>query len=619
MMSRYFWAALCCAGIVALNFGVIGCSLGPSKMSALLELEAYDDERQGAGKNQGKALIESLLDGSVFFGCALGAALISFLSKYGRRKCMIFINILSVAGCFGASLGLHWGLFMISRMISGISVGMSGVAALYLSEICLRSKRGMYGALYSVFVTFGELIIIVFQLAHGETLDNSGKCRCHFDDKVVFKDKMIWRISQAAGGIFSLIALYLLFTVVKDDSPFILAKSGRVEDARRVIGLLQGKANVEKAFTEVMEDVANHGSGLTGKVSLFQAFKEPDSRYALLVTFGIAVLRQLCGIYVFTLSASELFGQIVGKGFKAAAWGILCPLVNFIVCCTMPLYVEKLGRRTLLMCGSGIGFLVMAIALSCQNGGEKKDEKKDECCCCCKKKDGKCCCCGNDGAGCCNDCGCTKEGKCCCCCKKDGGTCCQQCTGKCTECSQKGASCDLVTNSSAATWQQYVMIIACVVFVGCFSTGYGGVAWLYFGEALPPEYKDSAFAVASVINWFTCAIVVSTAGPLRKILKEKVYWVYVLFSGVGCLFALIFVRETSGIPIGQAFKGVTGPDFFKKLAAYMKKGKAVTVTTEVVKNIREEADADVPLISDWKKLMNIWASDEAAGVVETTS
>nr|ABY75261.1 putative hexose transporter 2 [Babesia bovis] len=586
-MSRYFWAAMCCAGIVALNFGVIGCCLGPSKMFAMRDMEVYSGEQLPEGKKY--KFVDSLLSGSVFLGCALGSALISILSKYGRHKCMIIINLLSVIGCFGASVGQHWSLFMISRLLSGISVGMSGVAAMYLSEICPRSKRGMFGALYSVFVTFGEMAIIMFQLSHGKNLDDSGKCKCHFKKDVDIKDKVLWRISQMAGGIFSLIGLYLLVTTVKEDSPFILAKNGQLEEARHVLEMLQGKEHVEQSYNELMEDLASQSASGAKKASIIDAFKHPDSRYALFVVFGIAILRQMCGIYVFTLSASELFGQIVGEGLKASAWGVLCPVVNFLVCCTMPFYVEKLGRRTLLIIGSGSGFVIMAIALImyATHNNENNKNKKCKCCCCC------CCSCSPTSGGVCDSCTTSgHDGKCCCASCKTSSS---KCSGGCncssgTGCSTSDTECSLLKNveGKSADWRQYVMIVACILFVGCFATGYGGVSWLYFGEALPPEYKDSAYSVASILNWLTCAIVVSTAAPMQNALGDKVYWFYVICSGIGCVFAILFVKETAGVPLGQAYKGATCPEIITKIASLFTKTKPVIheAAKTGMKNIR---------------------------------
>eukprot|EP00371_Babesia_bovis_P000835 XP_001609482.1 hexose transporter [Babesia bovis T2Bo] len=541
------------------------------------EMRVYSGKQVDDSKK--KTFVDSLLSGSVFLGCALGSALISILSKYGRHKCMIIINLLSVVGCFGASVGGHWSLFMISRLLSGISVGMSGVAAMYLSEICPRSKRGMYGAIYSVFVTFGEMAIVMFQLSHGDALNDSAKCKCHMPCKNQLKDQILWRISQMAGGIFSLIGLYLLVTTVKEDSPFVLAKNGQLEEARQVLEMLQGKQHVEQSYNELMEDLASQSASGAKKASIMDAFKHPDSRYALFVVFGIAILRQMCGIYVFTLSASELFGQIVGEGFKASAWGVLCPVANFLVCCAMPFYVEKLGRRTLFIIGSGSGFIIMAIALIIQaTDGKGAEAKKngDKCCCCSAES-------GSSSGKCCTGGACKNGGKSCACSKPEHPNCEPPCENE-----HHGECSFSKTTNGDAKWQKYFMIVACILFVGCFATSYGGVSWLYFGEALPPEYKDSAYSVASVLNWLTCAIVVSTAKPMQNALSENVYWFYVICSGIGCVFAILFVKETAGVPLGQAYKGATCPEIITKIASLFTKTKPVIheAAKTGMKNIR---------------------------------
>ncbi|ORM39636.1 putative glucose transporter [Babesia sp. Xinjiang] len=557
-MTTYFWAALCCAGAVALNFGVICVSLGPSKDFAYENMGIKDGDEHEFKRR--------LIDGSVFLGCAIGSACIGLLAHLGRRNCMIFIHIMSVIGCLVAAIGYTWWLFMLARLVAGVSVGMSGVAAMYLSEICPRSKRGVYGALYSVFVTFGECMISMWQLSHGESLTDVAKCKCCREKENNAVDSVIWRMGQIYGAIFSLIALYLLHDVVLEDSPFILVKRGLTYEAKRAIGLLQGTSRINEGYREIMDDISAQNTG-TDRITLLEALKLPDSRYAILVTFGIAMLRQLCGIYVFTLSASELFGEIVGKGLLAAALGSLCPVVNFLVCCFLPLYIDKFGRRTLLVYGSGIGTAVLAVAMviqtACGNGTQSGSDGGNKCkCCCCNGCQGECCeeadccCCKKDKKCCCKeDTGCTSgAGKCCC--AKNGVT--HSC------CSQKCANLGNVNGA----WHKYFMIVSCLIFVACFSTGYGGVSWMYFSEALAPEYRDAAYAGASVINWLTAAFVVSTAKPLLTSLGKDVYWVYVVCSGISCLFAVLFVKETAGVPLGQAYVGATTPEIFNKIGRF---------------------------------------------------
>ncbi|CDR94801.1 hexose transporter, putative [Babesia bigemina] len=559
-MAWYFWAALLAAGIVAFNFGVICVSLGPSKQFAFKEM-GIEEKRHCGGKQCSKdnnELSRILISGAVFLGCAIGSICIGLLSHWGRRKCMILIHLLSIAGCGVAAIGKHWQLFALARLSAGVSVGMSGVASLYLGEICSSDKRGLYGALYSVFVTLGELLISLWQLSHAGSLDSlctcdscccnkdcaERKCCCK-DGKLCTNsenccsctgsncqcccatkteatkpvaarpeaaktatagcggkleadkssDKAIWRMGQLYGALASLVALCLLFMVVVDDTPFMLVKRGEHQKAKEVLALLQGPDKVESSFQEIMEDVASEESGAK-KMGLWEALSYPDSRRALLVVFAIAILRQLCGIYVFTLSASEMFGMIVGQGLGATAMGNLCPLTNFIVCCLLPLYIDKFGRRKLLIYGSGIGTSVLAVCLLLNTLCGDGEESSNSC-----RKDSK------------------KE----------------------------------------ARWPQYLMIFGCMVFVAAFATGYGGVAWLYFSEALGAEYRDAGFAVASALNWLAAALVVMTADKLRSVLSKNVYWVYVFFSFISCLFAIFFVRETKGVPLGQAYIGGGSP------------------------------------------------------------
>ena len=104
-------------------------------------------------------------------GLAMGAALYGTVpgalfggwpaDKFGRKPTLLFIGVLYVLSAFGCAFANGVGMLFFARVIGGIGIGISTVAApLYISEIAPSAYRGRLAGMFQFNIVFG--IVIAF-------------------------------------------------------------------------------------------------------------------------------------------------------------------------------------------------------------------------------------------------------------------------------------------------------------------------------------------------------------------------------------------------------------------------------------------------------------------------
>ena len=82
--------------------------------------------------------------------------------RLGRKKTLFWIGILFLVSAIGSALAPDNITLMIARIIGGIGIGASSVAApVYISEIAPKERRGQLTALFQFNLVFGILIAFV--------------------------------------------------------------------------------------------------------------------------------------------------------------------------------------------------------------------------------------------------------------------------------------------------------------------------------------------------------------------------------------------------------------------------------------------------------------------------
>ncbi len=153
---------------------------------------------------------------------------------------------------------------------------------------------------------------------------------------------------------------FLLLVVFIPESPRWLMMKTRVEDARKVFSNIGG---MEYAATEIKAiEAAEKRSDSKGSLQLL--FRKP---YLALIITGIiiAVFQQWCGTNVIFNYAQEIFSN-AGYDLGEMLFNIVLTGVTNVIFTIVALYaVDRLGRKSLMLIGSGGLFAIYLLLGGC--------------------------------------------------------------------------------------------------------------------------------------------------------------------------------------------------------------------------------------------------------------
>ena len=106
---------------------------------------------------------------SALYGTVVGSLIGGWpTDRFGRKATLLCIGVLYIVGAVGSALATNVTMFIVARVIGGMGIGISTVAApLYISEIAPAKYRGRLAGMFQFNIVFGILIAFVVQRAAG--------------------------------------------------------------------------------------------------------------------------------------------------------------------------------------------------------------------------------------------------------------------------------------------------------------------------------------------------------------------------------------------------------------------------------------------------------------------
>ena len=248
--------------------------------------------------------------------------------RFGRKKTLIIVAVFYLVASLGTALSQNWYLFLCFRFLGGLGVGASSVTApVYISEISPAKKRGSLVALFQFNVVFGILISYFSNYVIGTSTETS------------------WRWMLGIQAAPSLLFLVLL-RMVPETPRWLILKAGKLEAARSILKIINPEG-YDKDYNKILK---GHEHDAQRKVAepLFQ------SKYKFPVTLAIlfAVFNQVSGINAIIYYAPRIF-EMTGLGTSSSLLSTAgIGLVNFLFTLIAIRFIDKIGRRTLMLIGS---------------------------------------------------------------------------------------------------------------------------------------------------------------------------------------------------------------------------------------------------------------------------
>ena len=133
------------------------------------------------------------------------------------------------------------------------------------------------------------------------------------------------------------------------------AKQGRVKEAESILSKVNGAQNAKIEIAEINEAISTESDSIT------EVFK-PGLRKALVIGITLAILSQVTGINAIMYYAPEIFKSTGDSSNSALLQTVLIGAVHVIFTLVAIKYVDKVGRKGLLLGGSaGMAFCLAVI------------------------------------------------------------------------------------------------------------------------------------------------------------------------------------------------------------------------------------------------------------------
>ncbi|CEK10561.1 sugar porter family MFS transporter [Legionella hackeliae] len=275
------------------------------------------------------------------FGALIGSMLIGlvlasrFSKRFGRRSTLFFAGLLFLVGALGTAIAAEEWILIFARFMLGIAIGTAAVTTpLYLAETAPMHLRGAIVAVYQLAITIGIV--------------------CAYSVNYVLIEHQAWRAMFASSAVPALILVLGIFFL--PESPRWLISAGKKDEAAKALKRLRNDQSIHNELAEIQTTLAKEPQGSSWKT----LFKRPLLS-VLLLGMTLFCLQQLSGINVIIYFAPEIFKNL---GFTNTVGQILATmgigLVNLLVTIIAMVYVDKVGRRKLLL----IGFTGACVSLA---------------------------------------------------------------------------------------------------------------------------------------------------------------------------------------------------------------------------------------------------------------
>ncbi len=287
--------------------------------------------------------------------------------RYGRRAVLKTAAVLYAVSAITSAIAPTFTLFVIARMIGGLGVGASLIIApMYIAEIAPPKMRGRLVSLNQLNIVLGISAAFfsnyfILQWAQSDTALVQS----------LMIDTHAWRWMLGVEALPAIVYFIGLYFVPASPRWQIMHK--KTEEARSTLNILVGPEEADKQLNDVIQSLK--ADQTREKVSFKEIF-HPYLRYVLLIGVVLAILQQITGINAVFFYAPIIFEQS-GIGTDASFMqAVLVGLVNLGFTSLAIMFIDKLGRRPLLIGGmTGITLMMMLLAYGFNAATYQLDEE----------------------------------------------------------------------------------------------------------------------------------------------------------------------------------------------------------------------------------------------------
>ena len=437
--------------------------------------------------------------------------------RIGRKKVLVAASVLFFVSAIYSALSPSFAHLIIARMIGGFGVGAALIIApMYIAEISPAKIRGKL-------VSFNQLnIVLGISVAFftNYLILQLGKSEASWAQNLGF-GLYNWRWMLGLEALPAI--LYFLFLFFVPDSPRWLIMHGRKEEALRIMERMSSREDAEAEIRNILVSIEKDKN--RERVPFKELFM-PALRLVLTIGVVIAILQQITGINSVFFYAPMIFEQ-TGIGRDASfIQAIIIGLTNLVFTVVAILFVDRVGRKPLLIFGIAGIFISMFILGSSFRAAEYRLSAA-----------------AIDGLT-----------------QVEGYEQLRQIEGVTytSDIQFKDAVAGILGEqalvrhqgtiiSSAITINSWLVLIGIIGFVASFAVSLGPVMWILFSELFPNRLRGLAISFAGFINSAVSFLVqLLLPWELANIGNAGTFFIYGGFAVIGFIFVIAVLPETKG-------------------------------------------------------------------------
>ena len=323
--KRYIDSLVINANLGAIGAGIFFVTLNACILETLLVIDS--------GLTYATYYIATL-SSAIPFGAIFGGLISSFFAdKFGRRRTMIFADILTIFTCF-LSVSYDPIIMMTGRVLCGVITGINFmVIPLYVREISPPTMTGRAGSYFRIFFTLGMLLTFVVAL----WLQNPAT-----------KTDQLWRVISALPCLFAFLRTVIFLLWIRMDTPRYYIQRGQETNVIIALQKIYRQDQVEQIYLKEKK---------YEKATFWDLFGFQYKRQTLLIILLIFAT-ELTGSNTLDFYTSAIFYNkfdavaYVDEINKVRMLNVVFALVRLMASFLGKYLIEKAGRRPLIIYGS---------------------------------------------------------------------------------------------------------------------------------------------------------------------------------------------------------------------------------------------------------------------------